>query len=140
MRRGKIPDQLRRINGIWIPNEGESKEIQQFRIISLLNTENKIFFVILAWRFSHFSVSIGYVDTSVQKGCVAGMPGCLENTVVLTQLLREASENKGDLVVLWLNLANAYGALLHKLVEEALRRHQIPNIISNLIRDYDNDF
>ena len=56
------------------------------------------------------------------------------------QLLIEARVNKGNLVVLWLDLENADGALPHKLVEEVLRRHHIPNIISNLIRDYYNDF
>lgn len=36
------------------------------------------------------------------------------------QLPREAKEGKEDLVVLWLDLANAY-----KLVDEALRRYHI---------------
>ena len=65
------------------------------------------------------------------------MPGCLEHTGVLTQLLREARENKGDLVVLWFDFANASRSIPHKLVEKALRRHHIPSIISNLIGDYD---
>jgi len=29
------------------------------------------------------------------------VPGCLEHTGVVTQLIREVRENKGDLVVLW---------------------------------------
>ena len=64
-RRGKIPDQWRHANGIWIPKE---EKIELFRIILLLNTKSKIFFRILAWHFSHFSVSNGYIDPSVQKG------------------------------------------------------------------------
>ena len=68
------------------------------------------------------------------------MLGCLEHTRVLIKLLREARKNKGDLVELGLDLANAYGSVPHKLVEEALRRHHIPNIMSNLIRDCYNDF
>jgi len=34
---------------------------------------------------------------------------------MVTQLIREAWENKGDLVVLWMDLANAYGSIPHKL-------------------------
>ena len=56
------------------------------------------------------------------------------------RLLREAKENESDLVVLWLDLANAYGSILQKLSEEVLRRHHIPNIVSKLLRDYYNDF
>ncbi len=78
----------------------------------------------------------GYIDTSVQKGGVAGMPGCLEHTGVLTQLLREAKESKGDLTVLWLDLANAYGSMPHKLVEEALMRHHVLPSVCDLIADY----
>lgn len=39
---------------------------------------------------------------------------------MVTQLIREARENKGDLVVLRLDLANGYGSIPHKLVEVAL--------------------
>ena len=89
---------------------------------------------------SDFFLGNGYIDTSVQKGGVAGMPGCLEHTGVLTQLLREAKENKGDLTVLWLDLANAYGSMPHKLVEEALTRHHVPPSVCDLIADYYKNF
>ena len=71
-----------------------------------------------------FFLKNGYIDTSVQKGGIPGIPVCLEHTGVVTQLLREARENKGDLVVLWLDLANAFGSMPHKLVHETLERHQ----------------
>jgi len=48
------------------------------------------------------------------------MPGCVEHTGVVTQPLREAHEGKGDLAVLWLDLANAYGSIPQRLVEASL--------------------
>ena len=68
------------------------------------------------------------------------MPGCLGHTGVLTQLLREAKETKGDLTVLWLDLANAYGSMPHKPVEEALKRHHVPPSVCDLIADYYKNF
>lgn len=59
---------------------------------------------------------------------------------MVTQLLREAKENKGDLVVLWLDLANAYGSIPHKLVLETLERHHVPASVKYLIMDYYSDF
>ena len=46
----------------------------------------------------------------------------------------------GDLVVLWLDLMNAYGSIPHKLVEEALKRYHVPGKITKLILDYYNNF
>jgi len=94
-RKGKTPKQWRCADGVWIPKEEDSKIISQFRIISLLSVEGKIFFSIVAKRLAEFFLKNGYIDTSVQKGGIPGVPGCLEHTGVVTQLLREAKEKLG---------------------------------------------
>lgn len=76
----------------------------------------------------------------MQKGGIPNVPGCLEHTGVVTQLIGEAQENKEDLVVLWLDHANAYGSIPHKLVEEALNWHHILGKFRELILDYYNGF
>ena len=139
-RRGRTAQQWRFAEGVWIPKEEDSKTISQFRIISLLSVEGKIFFSIVAKRLADFFLKNGYIDTSVQKGGIPGIPGCLEHTGVVTQLLREAREYKGDLVVLWLDLANAYGSMPHQLVHETLERHHVPAAVRALILDYYGDF
>ena len=135
-RRGRVANQWRQAKGVWIPKEEKSKEINQFRIISLLNTEGKIFFSILSRHLSKFLIMNEYIDTSVQKGGVAGMPGCIEHTGVVSQLICKARENNGNLAGLWLDLANAYGSIPHKVVKETLRRYHVPSSLSNLILDY----
>ena len=62
----------------------------------------------------------------MQRAGIPGVPGGLEHYGSVAQLLREARENKGDLVVLWLDWANAYGSLPHKLVLVMLERHHVP--------------
>jgi len=59
---------------------------------------------------------------------------------VITQFIREARENRGDLAVLWLDLADTYGSIPHKLVTTSLTIHHIPEKISELIRDYYSSF
>lgn len=87
-----------------------------------------------------FFLKNGHIDTSVQKGGIPGVPGCLEHTGVVPQLLREARENKDNLVVLWLDLAQwAYGSMPHKLVLEMLERHHVPASMRDLIWDYYNE-
>lgn len=109
-RRGTVARQWRSAEGVWVLKEEKSTTIEQFRTISLLNVEGKIFFSILSHRLSDYLLKNKYIDSSVQKGGIPGVPGCLEHSGVVTQLIREAREGKGDLAVLWLDLANASGS------------------------------
>ncbi|KAL7856407.1 hypothetical protein AOLI_G00200110 [Acnodon oligacanthus] len=89
-RRGKVAQQWRFAEGVWIPKEEELKTINQFRTISLLRVEGKIFFSIVARRLTDYLLRNSYIDTSVQKGGIPNVPGCLEHTGVVTQLIRES--------------------------------------------------
>lgn len=48
-------------------------------------------------------------------------------------------ENR-ELAVIWLDLANAYGSIPHKLVATALTRYHVPEWIKDLVVDYYNSF
>lgn len=82
-RRGKVAQQWRFAEGVWIPKEEESKTIDQFRTISLLSVEGKIFFSIVARRLTDYLLRNSYIDTSVQKGGIPKVPGCLAHTGVV---------------------------------------------------------
>lgn len=64
-----------------------------------------------------------------RNGGIPGVPGWLEHTGVVTQLIREATKGKGDLDVVWLDLANAIGFIPRKLVQTTLDRHHVPGKI-----------
>ena len=53
--------------GLYLPKEDESKEIGQFRPISILNINGEVFFGILSWMMMAFVQKNGYIDESVQK-------------------------------------------------------------------------
>ena len=126
--------------GIFAPKEEDSREIGQFRTISLLNVEGKIFLSLLSRRMTKFFINNGYIDTSVQKGGIPGVSGCIEHTSVITQVISEARKNRGELAVIWLDLANAYGTIPHKVVELTLERYHIPEKIRALLKDYYGKF
>ncbi|XP_052281306.1 uncharacterized protein LOC127878820 [Dreissena polymorpha] len=135
-RKGIIPDEWLHAEGIFTPKEKNSKNISQFRTISLLKVEGKIFFAILARRLTTYLTTNGYIDTTVQKGGVPGFSVCVEHTSAISQLIREAKVNKSDLTVVWLDLANAYGSIPHKLIESALQYYHIPEHIQGMINAY----
>lgn len=87
----------------------------------------------MAKRLSNFNSN--YIETSVQKGGIPGVPGCLEHTCMVTQLIREARESGGDQAVLWLDSPNAYCSIPHKLVEVALEKYHVPQRVKHLILD-----
>ena len=135
-RKEKVPEEWQIAEGIFTPKEKDSKDITQFRTISLLNIEGKIFFSILSKRLISYLLTNNYIDTSVQKGGVPGFSGCIEHTSAISQLIREARVNKSDLTVVWLDLANAYGAIPHQLIEKSLEHYHIPESIQKIVKMY----
>ena len=131
-----IADNWGLADGIHIPKEKDTGKIEQFRPISLLNVEGKIFFGVIAKRMTRFVINNEYVNTSIQKAGVPGFPGCIEHTTMLWNRIKTAKNNKTELLVIWLDLENAYGSVRHQLLEKAMEFFWIPEDIKNLIPTY----
>ncbi|XP_078583820.1 uncharacterized protein LOC144866333 [Branchiostoma floridae x Branchiostoma japonicum] len=134
--KGSMPVCWKEAEGCFVPKEENASTVSQFRTISLLSVECKIFFSVLANRITTYVTDNAYVNTSIQKGGIPGFSGCLEHTGVLSQLIQEAKSSKGDLTVVWLDLANAYGSIPHATIHEALEHYHIPANIKTLITSY----
>ena len=126
--------------GVYIPTEENSATLSQFRPISLLNTDSKIFFGILAKRTMSFLLANGYIDDSVQKVGLPGTPGCIERASMIWEAIQTAKKGKSHLVVVWLDLANAFGSISHKLIEYAMDLFWIPPEVIKIMMDYYNLF
>ncbi|GFN79043.1 polyprotein, partial [Plakobranchus ocellatus] len=87
----KISKEWMTAEGVYIPKEQDSKGINQFRPISLLNVEGKIFFSIVASRLTKYLTENGYINTSVQKSGIPGVSGCLEHATMIWKLSRGPS-------------------------------------------------
>ncbi|GFO33353.1 reverse transcriptase [Plakobranchus ocellatus] len=107
--------------GVYISKEQDWKGINQFRPISLLNIENKTFFSIIASHLTKYLTENGYINTSVQKGGIPGVSGCLEHATMIWEAIQRAKSEKLNLDVVWLDLANAYGSVTHEMIQLALR-------------------
>ena len=138
-KKGVVPSSWKRAEGCFVPKEKDAHSVKQFRTISLLNVEGKIFFSVLGKRMTTYMTSNSYVDTSIQKGGIPGFSGCVEHTSVISQLIKEAKETKGDLTCVWLDLANAYGSVPHELIKTAMSHYHIPAHVVNIINSYFGD-
>ena len=135
-RKGVIPKEWCTAEGVFIPKEENSRGIGQFRPISLLNIEGKTLFSILSKRLTAYLTTNGLIDTSVQKAGVPGFPGCLEHATMIWNTIRQAHQDRTELHVVWLDLANAYGSVPHALISYALRFFWIPDRVADLLMRY----
>jgi hypothetical protein len=98
-KKGEIPDTWKEAEGTFTPKERNSKSVNQFRTISLLNVEGKIFFAILARSLTSYLTSNKYINTSIQKGGVPRFSSFVKHTSAISQLIREPKTGKKNLTV-----------------------------------------
>ena len=122
--------------GVYLPKEENASEIGQFRPISLLSVLGKIYMGVIARRAINFLQTNGFVDESVQKAGIPGIPGCIEHAYTIWDAIQQAKKEKLDLNVVWLDLANAYGSVPHKLLKEAMQFFYVPDPVIKLMMQY----
>ena len=128
-------------DGIMIPKVScpVASEIGDFRQIALLNVEGKLFWSLVADRlYNYLVVDNSFISSEVQKGSMKKVAGCWEHTAMVWSALKDARRRKKSLAALWLDLANAYGSVPHKLIVYALRRYQVPEDWISLVMSYYN--
>ena len=99
-----------------------------------------MFIAVLALRLTKYLPSNGYVDSAVQKGDIPGVPGCLEHASMIWDAIQRVKSCKGDLHVVWLDLANAYGALPHSLIWRAMESYHVPDMIVGILKEHLSNF
>ncbi|VDI54010.1 Hypothetical predicted protein [Mytilus galloprovincialis] len=131
-RRGRLAESWHKAEGCFIPKEEKSETLKQFRTISLLNVEGKIFLAIfLLKRMTNYMLSNEYIDIAVQKGGVPGVSGCIEHTSVLSQIIREAKDSKGELAVRLAGFSEC-------IWDSTTQRYHVPDGVRELIKEYFN--
>ena len=109
-------------------------EPSNVRPIGLTCCVGKLFTTVLKNRWLRFMTMNGYLDTTVQKAFLPGMPGCLEQYEKLMAIISEAHQKHKSLTVCWLDLANAYGSVHHKLIDFCLQHYHAPKSFLDTIR------
>ena len=65
----------------------------------------------MAKRLTDYVMKNNLIDVSVQKPVsgIPGFPGCLEHGQMIWDTIKAVKATGGDVDVIWLDLANAYG-------------------------------
>ena len=67
---------------------------------------------------------------------MSGVASCTEHTFALLEALRDANTRYRQIVLTWLDLANAYGSVRHNLLKFALNWYHVPKPIQEMNFDY----
>ena len=81
--------------------------------------------------FNHIVTKSKFIDTSVQKGCMEGTPGCWEHISMVWASLKAARKEKKSVSNIWLDIANAYGSIPHDLIFLHLNGMEFQIIVSH---------
>ena len=116
--------------GFWWDNYSKSAKLRTVKFSrlwtdSLGNVEGKLLWSLLAQRFfQHLVSKNNLIDTMFEEGSIQNMAGCWEHTSMVWAALKGACSKGRSLSIIWLDLANAYGPVLHVLILFALRRYK----------------
>ncbi|GFR94546.1 reverse transcriptase [Elysia marginata] len=94
----------------------------------------------MATLLTKYCTENGYINTPVQKGGISGVPGCLEHATMIWDVIQRAKSEKLNLNVVYLDLANAYGSVPHKMIQLALRMYHVPEDIQVMLDYYLSGF
>ena len=95
------------------------------------------FFTLISKRYeSHLVQNNKIINLSVQKGCMEKVLGCWEHSSMVWSVLKEARSKKSSAASIWLDIANTYGSIAHKLIFFGLWRYGIPNKWIQIVESY----
>ena len=131
-----IPESWQRAVIVLLAKSEVLDDPKEFRSIALLNAEGRLMFTLMNWRLSEYMLKNKYIDTTVQKGFIEKMAGCIEHSETLHHALLDARENKRNICVSWLDLANAYGSVRHSMILFTLEWYHVPHEFAEVIYQY----
>jgi hypothetical protein len=117
---------------ILIYKKGETSDPENYRPITLQPVWYKIFSTLYSNKIFEFVSKNNYLDKKIQKGFCKGIDGVMQHTETLAQLLRDARHSHREIIIVLLDLRNAFGSVHHNLIRASLQYHHLPNIFLQL--------
>ena len=65
------------------------------------------------------------IESNIQKGFCRAIPGTIEHTELLTHIIKHAKYKQRQIIIILLDLKNAFGEVDHKLLLKVLEYHHI---------------
>ena len=136
-----VPDCWKRGSTILIYKKGDQNNPSNFRPITIQPCWYKIFASLYRNRIFDHVCKNNYIDKSIQKGFWPGSDGVSEHTELLAHMIKDAKRHQRSLIIILLDLRNAFGEVHHELIRSALAYHHLPDQLVRLFNSiYCNSF
>lgn len=120
--------------------KGPKDKIKSYReIVTIPNSINH-FHRVLSLRLREYFSENNYLDTTIQKGGISGQKvPIMQQIIKIKSIIKHANDKKGKAVVLFLDVANAFGSLSREALFNILKKYHVsPNFIDYLDEYYKN--
>ena len=118
---------------ILLHKKNSTDNPENFRMIALSSVFGKIFHQIIVSRLETYLRQNNLIDTSIQKGFMTGISGCVDHNVVVHELIRHAKASQRTAHFTWYDLQDAFGSVPHDLIATTLTRFHVPHTIRQYI-------
>ena len=122
----QVPIVWRNSVTVLLHKKGPLEDLSNFRPISLTPTISKLFHSLIAQRIESQLLESHVLDTTVQKGFLTGISGCVEHDLVLDQLLHDTKSARGSIAISLLDLKNAFGSVPFSRIIFAAKHYGLP--------------
>ncbi|GBN32992.1 Retrovirus-related Pol polyprotein from type-1 retrotransposable element R2 [Araneus ventricosus] len=129
----RVPPAWKSSTTILIPKSGDASLPQNWRPIALSSTIYKMFTKCLAARLGDWCEKYNVLSIN-QKGFTP-YDGVVEHNFVLQQRLLLARSRGKEICIAWLDVTNAFGAIPHGAIFEALAAINTGSVFIDIIKD-----
>ena len=102
--------------------KGSRDDLKNWRPIAMGDYVAKLFAAVLADRLTRWVIANNRLNAA-QKGFLPH-EGCLDHSIMLHRILESARTRKNEVVVAWLDLADAFGSVPHTVIRRARDSHR----------------
>lgn len=126
--KGCLPPSWRLSRTVLIPKEGDRKNANNWRPITISNALQRLFHRLLVSR-----LNVAIQSNSNQRG-FRDIDGTLANTLILESYMKNSSERRRGYNIISLDLRKAFDSVSHQSIYRALNRHGVDPVTTEYIR------
>ena len=130
----KVPTTWKMAKTVLLYKKGDTKELSNWRPISLTNCSYRIFTAVIAEIIQERN-HVEDIFSNTQKGFIARCNGCTEHSIMVNELFNDARRRNTNLITLTIDCTNAFGSVPLELITSTLQQRGIPGTLIDIIRD-----
>lgn len=121
--------------------KGPKDSVDSFRKVVTIPTAVNHFHRILNLRLSEYLGKNKYIDTTIQKGGISGMPQpMLQQIYKIKTIIKAAHKKRNTMAIMFLDISNAFGNLNLNALYQIMAKYNIDTQFITYLKNFYNSF